>query len=75
MCASFIFGGPDAYATIFSEKGIGGTENLHDDAPDSLSMLVDFITGGIKDSIGPKKAFLSVFEKNNEAQIAPRLLE
>lgn len=23
-------------------------KNLHDDAPDSLAMLVDFITGGIK---------------------------
>ena len=30
--------------TLFTVSG----KNLHDDAPDSLAMLVDFITGGIK---------------------------
>ena len=30
--------------TMFTVSG----KNLHDDAPDSLSMLVDFITGGVK---------------------------
>ena len=30
--------------TLFTVSG----KNLHDDAPDSLAMLTDFITGGIK---------------------------
>lgn len=30
--------------TLFTVSG----KNLHDDAPDSIAMLADFITGGIK---------------------------